>query len=156
MPNIVSRIIEVCVFKIQRDGPRYLLLRRAPDDALYPGIWQIVTGVLEEGESTVPAAIRELKEETGFFPVKFWRLPVVHSFYEPVHDVVHLCPGFVARVDEHAEPALSPEHDAFEWCTLDRALGVLPWTNQREIIRSVHDRFVVETNESRLLEISHS
>lgn len=156
MPNIVSHIVEVCVFRVTGGLPEYLILKRALDDKIYPGIWQIVTGVLEEGETATAAALRELKEETGLSPAKFWRLPVVHSFYDAVHDVVHLCPGFVARVAGQIDPRLSSEHAAFEWCTLDRALILLPWTGQRDSLALVHDRFVRESNESRLLEISHS
>jgi len=155
MPNIVSRIVELCVFRMKGDDAQFLVLKRSRNDGIYPGIWQLVTGVIEEGEKTVPAALRELKEETGFMPAQFWRLPVAHSFYEPVHDVVHVCPGFVARVPDGAEPVLSSEHESYEWCTAERALALLPWTNQREIIRMVHDRFVTETTESRLLDISH-
>ncbi len=154
MPNIVSRIVEITVFKrIQRE-PLFLVLRRADDDRLYPGIWQIVTGMIEDGEQTTRAALRELKEETELAPLRFWRLPLVNSFFDPERDVLQMCPNFAALVAENAEPALSDEHQAFEWCPLERALMLLPWSGQRTAVQTVYERFVNETEEARLLEIT--
>lgn len=153
MPNITGRIVEICAFKIVDGKPLYLLLKRAQSDELYPGIWQIITGVIEEGEHTVAAALRELGEETQLAPSRFWRLPFVNSFFDPVRDVIHLCPYFAAKVDPSAEPVLSGEHEGYEWCSFERAQSLLPWSGQRNGVRIVHDQCVQETEESRLLEI---
>jgi len=46
-----------------RDGSRYLIVKRAAEpDA---GLWSIPGGLVEVGEETKDAAIREAKEETG-------------------------------------------------------------------------------------------
>ncbi len=46
-----------------RDGDRYLIVKRAAEpDA---GLWSIPGGLVEVGEETKDAAIREVKEETG-------------------------------------------------------------------------------------------
>lgn len=153
MPNIVSQIVEVTVFKKRSGQALFLVLKRADNDRLYPGIWQIVTGMIEEREGTVQAALREVREETGLAPRKLWRLPIVNSFYDPAGDKLHLCPNFAVMVDEHAEPALSKEHRSAEWCTLERALMLLPWTGQRNAVETVFGRFSNETEEARLLEI---
>jgi len=153
MPNIVSHIVEVTVFKKSSGKPLFLVLKRAENDPLYPGIWQIVTGRIEEGEETTQAVLREVREETGLVPRKLWRLPLVNSFYEPVDDVLQLCPNFAVLVDENAAPALSTEHRASEWCALDRALSLLPWMGQRNAVQTVFDRFWNDTEEARLLEI---
>ena len=84
---------------------------------------------------------------------KLGRLPVVNSFYDPVSDVLQLCPNFAAVVDETAEPVLSREHRSSEWCTPERALLLLPWTGQRNAVEIVFERFWNETEEARLLEI---
>ena len=153
MPNIVSQIVEVTIFKEVSGQPRFLVLKRAEEDRLYPGIWQLVTGMIEGGEGAVHAALREVREETGLVPRKFWLLPVVNSFYDPVSDVLQLCPNFAAVVDETAEPVLSREHRSSEWCTPERALLLLPWTGQRNAVEIVFERFWNETEEARLLEI---
>ena len=68
MAEVTSRIIEVCPFRIKGDRGEYLLIRRAPDDPLYPGLWQFVSGRVEEGEKAHEAALRELREEAGDRP----------------------------------------------------------------------------------------
>jgi len=153
MPNIVSRIVEVTVFKKVSGQPLYLVLRRSDKDTLYPGVWQIVTGMIEQDERAVEAALRELMEETGMTPRQLWRLPIVNSFYDPEKDVLQMCPNFAVIVDGNAQPELSREHQAFEWSTLERALELLPWTGQRNAVRTVNERFADETIEARLLEI---
>jgi len=153
MPNIVSRIVEICAFKVLDGKPLYLILKRSPSDELYPGIWQIVTGVIEEGEHTVAAALRELEEETGLQPLKLWRLPFVNSFFDPNQDVIHLSPYFAAKLDASSEPVLSKEHQGYEWCSYERAQVLLPWSGQRNGVRIVDSQFVQETEETRLLEI---
>jgi dATP pyrophosphohydrolase len=109
--------------------------------------------MIEEGEETIQAVLREVSEETGLVPRKLWRLPLVNSFYDPVDDVLQLCPNFAVLVDENAVPALSTEHLASEWCALARALTLLPWTGQRNAVQTVFDCFWNETEEARLLEI---
>ena len=64
MPIVLSTMVEVCVFRFSADHPEYLLLKRAPEEPLYPNIWQMVTGSVEAGETAVVAALRELEEET--------------------------------------------------------------------------------------------
>ncbi|HEX9614205.1 MAG TPA: NUDIX domain-containing protein, partial [Bacteroidota bacterium] len=86
------------VFKVSGNGPLYLTLKRSAGDKLFPGIWQIVTGVIEKGEHAVHAAVREVREETGLLPQRLWRLPLVNSFYDPGKDVVHFCPHFAVEV----------------------------------------------------------
>jgi len=63
MPNIVSQIVEVTVFKTRAGQPLFLILKRADNDRLYPGIWQIVTGKIERGVVKVGEEVEILYEE---------------------------------------------------------------------------------------------
>src|SRR5262245_63547611 len=101
MPSIVSTIVEVCIFRFIGDRPEFLLLKRAPDERLYPGIWQLVTGTIEPGETATQAALREVLEETGFSPRVLWSVPFINSFHDPHLDVINLTTFFAAQVDTH-------------------------------------------------------
>jgi 8-oxo-dGTP pyrophosphatase MutT (NUDIX family) len=142
MPMIESRIVEVCIFTFGDQGPEYLLLRRSPAEELFPGIWQFVSGSVEEGETAVGAARRELAEETSLPFLEFWVLPHVNAFYDPSRDSVNLTPVFAARVAPGSEPKLSPEHLEYLWCDLTTATGKLLWPGQREALRILHEYIV--------------
>lgn len=55
---------------IVKRNRRVLWLQRKKDQS-YPGIWSLPGGKIEEGESIVDAAARELKEETGIIATRF-------------------------------------------------------------------------------------
>ncbi|GAA2835297.1 GNAT family N-acetyltransferase [Kribbella solani] len=56
-----------CVGALIRDEQhRVYLQRRTPDRRLLPGIWDIVGGHLEPGETPEEALVREVEEETGW------------------------------------------------------------------------------------------
>jgi 8-oxo-dGTP pyrophosphatase MutT (NUDIX family) len=86
MAEVSSQLIEVCPFRISGDRGEYLLLHRSAKDPLYPVLWQFVTGRVEEGETSLQAALRELREETGAEHVRLWVVPAVNSFYDPDMD----------------------------------------------------------------------
>jgi len=142
MPYVVASMVEVCVFKFERDQVLFLLLKRRKDEKLYPGIWQYITGSIEEKEKAADAAIRELKEETGFSPQNFWVVPHVNAFYDPDYDSMNLLALFAAQVRPGEEPLLSSEHEEFLWLPLNEALNKLVWPGQREGLRIVQDHII--------------
>ena len=138
----VCSSIEVCIFRIEKGLPRYLLLRRAETERLYPGIWQFVTGSILAGENAVDAAYRELREETGLEPAAFWVVPFVNSFYDPAADSVNLSPLFAAQVPVGDSPEISDEHSEFGWFSREGAARKLVWPGQRTGLQLVHDCIV--------------
>lgn len=143
MAIIACRIVEVCAFRFVNDHPEYLLLKRAPDESIYPGLWQFVTGSINEGERAFDAALRELKEETGLTPLHFWVVPYVISFYDASYDAVNLSPMFAAQVPPAVMPVLSAEHSAFEWLPFAHAQKRLVWPGQRTGL-DVVQQYIVE------------
>jgi dATP pyrophosphohydrolase len=134
MAEVVSRYVEVCIFRFEGDHAEFLLLHRQPEERVYPNTWQFVTGTVDGGESALAAAQRELREETGFVPKGFWVLPCINSFYDSRQDLVHLNPVFAAQVEPGAIPRLSQEHDLYEWVTREKALQKLLWQGQQEAL----------------------
>ena len=150
MPNVISDIVGVCVFRFMQNSPEYLLLQRGMSDELYPSIWQIVTGTLNNGETAVKAALRELEEETGLAPVHFWLVPHIAQFYDPDHDRVHQIPFFAAQVEAGSDPSLSAEHQRFQWLSAQEACARLVWPGQRSALEVVHTHIVTGTESARL------
>ncbi len=156
MSQIVCDIVEVCVFaRTETNDTHYLLLRRSLSEKIYPDIWQIVSGGIEreQNETALAAALRELKEETGLKPLRFWNLPYLNTFLDARKDIVHHAPVFVAEVLFDATPALSEEHYRFEWCTLERAKELLVWPGQIRALNIVHEYIVGNKKAAEFSEI---
>ena len=79
MPKVVVRVIDAYVFNRKSKEIRFLLLKRAKTK-IYEHLWQGVAGKIEAGEAAWEAAIRELKEETGFEPVRIFVADHVSKF----------------------------------------------------------------------------
>jgi dATP pyrophosphohydrolase len=147
VPIVVSGIVEVCIFALRDGVPEFLLLRRSPTEALYPDLWQWVSGSVEPGETAVGAARREMAEETSLEPAGLWVVPHVSVFYDPSRDRVNLTPVFAARVAPGSEPKLSPEHSEYLWCDRRTAHGKLVWPGQREAL-TVVDEYLIAGGEA--------
>lgn len=148
-----GRIVEVCIFRFRDSHPEVLLLRRAAGEALYPGVWQNVTGSAHAGESSLTAARRELAEETGLAPLRFWIVPHISTFYDRTRDAVVSVPYFAAQVGSDEIPVLSEEHDSYEWLTFPEARGRLVWPGQRQGLEIVYEYIVGGKEASRLSEV---
>ncbi len=147
MPKINFNIVEVVVFR-QKTVPEFLVLRRADDETIYPGLWQIVSGGIEHGEKAFEAALREVKEETGMEPKVLYNTPLTNTFYFYTTDSVNLSPVFAAEVDNGTLVKLSNEHQEFRWLKTEDAISLLVWPGQKEAIRIVTD-FILIDNPSR-------
>ena len=151
--------IQVCVF-LYRDrekGRQYLLLHRVTRQGSF---WQGVTGALEEGETLLQAAAREVLEETALTPAKI--CPVDFSYRFPVSDEWREAYGpdpdeivehvFVAKVTGD-DPILSSEHDAWQWRVPKGAAETLKWQTNIEALWKC-EAFIdsVQRNESITLQ----
>jgi dATP pyrophosphohydrolase len=150
MPLITCTIVDVCVFRFVGDHPEYLLLKRAAKEKIYPGIWQMVSGTIDESERATDTAMRELREETGLTPLRFWVVPHVNVFYDHDYDAVNLSPMFAAQVSAGVDPVLSTEHIEYAWLTHDDARSRLVWPVQRAGL-DVVQRHVLTGEQSGIL-----
>ncbi len=145
--------IQVSIFIIRPtpgSGHEYLMLHRVLKRLSF---WQPVTGGVESGETIEQAAQRELTEETGFasdnlIPIGFSYAFPPDEFFKAIYAeppdeiVVHV---FVTRMAVGAEPKIDPiEHDAYRWCSLDEALELLYWWDDKEAIKRVEAELVLE------------
>lgn len=138
MSQILSRFIECIVFKNHTFDPKFLTLKRNDDAKVHPGIWQIVTAKIDEGEKAYETARREVFEETGLKPCELYVAPSINHFYNYMDDSINLIPVFIAEVDSD-DVKISYEHSAFEWLSFDDAYGRIHWENQRKMLAEAYN-----------------
>ena len=93
------------------DG-KVLMLKRPDRCHSFPGMWSLVAGKIEDGESPADAAVREIREETGLtVGAPDASLPPVYVREGKVLWQVH---PFLFRLDA-AGPVLNDENEAFQW-----------------------------------------
>lgn len=137
-------LVDVWPFRVADGRPEVLLLRRAPGRVL-AGLWQGVSGAVESGEEIIAAALRELREETGFGgPVveALYSLDYVAEFLWERADALVTSAYFAARVLPGSEPVLSHEHDAYRWLPIADAAGLAVWPAYREALGRVRDNLL--------------
>lgn len=135
-------LVDCWMFRVVPGGPAQTLLIRRARGRILPGLWQCVSGKLEAGERIAPAALREVREETGFGPAaieSFYDLDLVNEFHEPSVDAVVTSAVFAVRIRPGAEPVLSSEHDGARWVTLEEARREVIWPAYRTAIDRIRD-----------------
>jgi dATP pyrophosphohydrolase len=118
-------MVDVYVLRQRPAGLEALVLRRA-QTGRSPGSWECVHGHIDDGETPVQAALRELAEETGMTAMQLYNLSQVEMFYSHRLDYVALIPSFAVFV-EGGEPVLGGEHDGWEWLGLPQARERVSW-----------------------------
>jgi 8-oxo-dGTP diphosphatase len=113
-PAVTVNIVVVA----REKRPRVLLIRRKHEP--FAGSWALPGGFVDEGETLVQAARRELHEETG---LKLGRLEQLFTFGDPGRDPRGwtVSVAFITRVDAKKTKAVAAD-DAAEvgWHPVDR------------------------------------
>ena len=150
--QIISNLIEAHLFRKSERGIEFLLLKRA-EKSVYSGLWQMVTGKIKDNESAYKAALREIKEETGIIPEKFWVAPNVNSFYNQVNDTITYLPVFAGRVSTESNVKISSEHCEYRWTKPEVAKKMLAWPGQKKSVDVIMEYFSEENSLSKFIEI---
>ena len=148
---IKSFVVSAYICKKDASGGKFLLIKRT-SEYLHDS-WQQVSGKVEPGELGWEAALREIKEETGIVPDRFYSADFIERFYEPNQNTINLVPVFVGFVDEDIVVQLSDEHSDYIWVTSDEAYGYLHFSQQRESITHIQHVFL-DNEPSEFLRIS--
>lgn len=136
---VESNGISVVVLRAVNNRSEVLLLRRRTTMA---GEWCQVAGGIKKGETAWEAALREMKEETGLAPERFYSADICEQFYQADKDSIYVAPVFVAFVNPEAAVVLNHEHSEHTWTSFDEADRLLPFAGQRDMIRHIRREFV--------------
>ena len=150
--KIITNLVEVHIFREKGKRLQFLILKRAAKE-IYPGLWQMVSGKIKKNENAYSAALREMKEETGLTPVKFWAAPNINSFYDSSNDSVTIIPVFAALVDSKAAIKISHEHNAFRWVSIEGAKKKLAWEGQRKSVDIISKYYLKQPNFFKVVQI---
>ena len=137
MGNIMVRVIDAYVYRYAKTKLKFLILKRSKTK-MYEHLWQGVAGKIEDGETASEAAIRELKEETGFTPHKMFVADHVSSFYESHFDRINLVPVFGIEVRSQ-NVVLSEEHCEYKWLEYEEAYSRLTWKGQKKGLKVIYE-----------------
>lgn len=117
-------------------GYEFLQMRRCDGEPL-SGIWSIVRGGVEAGETYSAAAVRELREETSLVPRELYRSGTIESFQTEYDDTLYHAVVFCAIVRRDDAVRLNPEHDAARWVPRARIESDTIWPSERAVLADV-------------------
>jgi 8-oxo-dGTP pyrophosphatase MutT (NUDIX family) len=133
----------ICFLEYKGD---FLLMKRSMRSH-QGGSWTAAPGgKLEDGESPLNCAVREIREETGIeiLPKK---IVFIHSVYYQFDDIEYTLHLFYSRLDQLPEVTLAEnEHTEFRWAPLKSALELPLMRGGHECINLVQKWLLSKTN----------
>ena len=153
MSNTKVRVIDchIVCYNDKKNDWEFLLLRRSMN-TIYPGIWQGVTGKIENSETPYQTALRELEEETGLKAYRLFTVDKVNMFYDAKKDTMNLIPVFGAIVQSN-DIILSKEHTEYKWCDLNETIKLITWDQQKKGVQIFYDMLIEKNARLKLMEI---
>ena len=156
MTKIKIRVIDchIAYYNDKKSDWEFLLLKRSKHipNQRYPGIWQGVTGKIENSELPYKTALRELMEETGLKAKKLWTIDQVNTFYDAEENIMTLVPVFGVTVNS-INILLSREHTQYKWCNIDETIKLLPWEQQKKGVHIFYQMLKENKDRLKILEI---
>ena len=150
--NLGIEKVEVYVWRRQARRAQFLALKRSAGRNL-AGIWQPVTGKMERLESPFEAARREVLEETGLEPRRWWRLERTTFYLDARGRTLVALPLLAAEVGPREKVVLSREHSQWRFVSAAEAARLFLWDSQRAGIEAVKRQVLRGGRLSRALEI---
>lgn len=133
-----KKLIDLYPYRWKENRAEYLLLKRAKGQ-LYDGQWRMIGGKVEKGETYWQAGLRELFEETGLKPDKYWTIPSLNKFYEHHTDEILTIPAFAAQIDTSRPVVLNREHSKAKWFDIDKAIELILWPEQQRLLELLNN-----------------
>lgn len=111
------------------------------------GHWDLAKGKLEDGETNLEAAIRELKEETNLEAEVYsgFEQSLTYFFKNHQGELVKKDVTFFVGKAHNKNVVLSPEHLFYKWVPLNEAIKLLTYANAQQLLKRA-DYFIRSLN----------
>ena len=123
---------------------KVLLLRHSPLSSRGGGHWDFPKGHIDDGETEIQTALRELEEETGIAHANVidgFRETITYTFSGGKKQIGKAVVFFIATTKE-SKVTLSHEHIDYSWLDFDSAFSRLTYDNARQVLRSAIEFYV--------------
>ena len=123
------------------DKNEVLVLKRAQNRKLYPGLWECGGGQVEIGESFEKAIIRQMKEEAGIIinPIKpfgTYKIDIPDNPQKKIPGIKFVCK--LLKYYNTRKPKLSKEHTKYKWLGIHQINGLTFIPNIKKDIKTAH------------------
>jgi dATP pyrophosphohydrolase len=138
MPQVISDIVDVYVFRRLNARVQFLLLQRRSDVAL-PHTWQAFHSQVRVGDTTLGTITETVKNLAGLNVSAVYSADYVNQFYDESRDALILAPVFAVNVSPQAPIGLAEDYRDAAWFDRDEATTRLPFSGQRWAIRHIDE-----------------
>lgn len=125
-----------------------LLLKRAAN-SVFGDAWCQVAGSIEENETPIDAAYREIREETGIAVTEMYSTMECEQYYRADLNCISILPVFVLFVDSAEMVTLNYEHSEYRWVSFEEARNLLALPIQKKMLEYIERQFVFDTPSTR-------
>jgi dATP pyrophosphohydrolase len=153
MPQVVSDIVDVYVFRRLNARVQFLLLQRKRDVALGQ-TWQSFHTRIKTEESTIDAAYRAVEELAGLRISAVYSADYVNQFFDDSRDVLVFAPVLAVNVNPQAPVRLDSDLRDCAWLDRDEATMRLPFSGQRWAVRHIDEIMSIGHAESELYRLT--
>lgn len=153
MPQVVSDIVDVYVFRRLNARVQFLLLQRKRDVALGQ-TWQSFHTRVQRNETTIEAAYRAVEELAGLRVSAVYSADYVNQFFDDTRDVLVLAPVLAVNVSPQAPVRLDSDLRDCAWLDRDEATVRLPFSGQRWAVRHIDEIMSIGHVESELYRLT--
>ena len=123
---------------------KVLLLRHSSISSREGGHWDFPKGHIDDGETEIQTALRELEEETGIIHANVidgFRDTITYTFSGGKKQIGKEVVFFLATTKE-SKVTLSHEHIDYSWLDFDSAFSRLTYDNARQVLRNAIEFYV--------------
>lgn len=144
--NFGPKVFDLWIYHRVDGEPKYLMFHTSQEkaDKWFNGgrFWQIAGEFYNEGESTISAIQRNLRD-LQLSPKSIWCCEYVYTIYNRRFDGIQIIPVFAAEVAEAKKVSLTWEHSEASWLTASECHNKINFWGLHEGLKKTRE-FVTE------------